>query len=179
MTTAIAKEWVCLNNPSPSTDLRYSRQEIISEGPTSVVTRIESESQLPDGPRFVAVKTSTTSHAKEPHDIIKEVRLLASLSHPNVCYIVLACLHPTHLSSTGHPIVQTRTISEIPKPELLDAIHPPLSRRAPRVLQILPTPHHLLWKHNPSLTHSPRTPIHCPYQVDHLSGPLWGEPPPQ
>ncbi|KAF8435763.1 kinase-like domain-containing protein [Boletus edulis BED1] len=54
--------------------------------PTSIVTRIEPD--LPDGPRFIAVKTSTTTHAKEPHDIIKEVRLLASLSHPNVIPLI-------------------------------------------------------------------------------------------
>ncbi|KAG9313846.1 kinase-like protein [Chiua virens] len=60
--------------------------EIISDGPTSIVTRIESE--LSDGPRFIAVKTSTTAHAKEPHDIIKEVRLLASLSHPNIIPLI-------------------------------------------------------------------------------------------
>lgn len=70
-----------MDDPSPSTDPCHS-QEIISEGPTSIVTRIKSESS--DGPRFIAVKTSTTTHAKEPHDIIKEVRLLASLSHINV-----------------------------------------------------------------------------------------------
>ena len=74
-----------LGDPNPCTDPRRF-QEIISEGPTSIVTRIESE--LPDGPRFIAVKTSTTTHAKEPHDIIKEVRLLASLSHPNVCCLL-------------------------------------------------------------------------------------------
>lgn len=77
-----------LGDPNPcSTDPRRF-QEIISEGPTSIVTRIESE--LPDGPRFIAVKTSTTAHAKEPHDIVKEVRLLASLSHPNVCCLLVA-----------------------------------------------------------------------------------------
>lgn len=74
-----------MDDPSPGTDPVRS-QEIIYDGPTSTVTRIESD--LPDGPRFVAVKTSTTTHAKEPHDIIKEVRLLASLSHINVRYLV-------------------------------------------------------------------------------------------
>lgn len=71
----------------PSTDLGSS-QVIISEGPTSIVTRIESE--LPDGPRFIAIKTSTTTHAKEPHDIIKEARLLASISNSNVRCLVSA-----------------------------------------------------------------------------------------
>lgn len=78
------------NSPSPNTDPRRSSQEIISEGPASTVVRIKSE--LLDGPRFVAVKTSTTTHAKEPHDIIKEVRLLTSLAHPNVRHVVLACM---------------------------------------------------------------------------------------
>ncbi|KAG9309058.1 kinase-like domain-containing protein [Chiua virens] len=60
--------------------------EIISNGPTSIATRIESE--LSDGPRFIAIKTSTMAHAKEPLDIIKEVRLLASLSHPNIIPLI-------------------------------------------------------------------------------------------
>ncbi|KAG8219241.1 kinase-like protein [Butyriboletus roseoflavus] len=73
------------NGPGSSADPRYF-QEIISEGPTSIVTRIESE--LLDGPRFIAIKSSTTTHAKEPHDIIKEVRLLTSLSHPNIIPLI-------------------------------------------------------------------------------------------
>ncbi|KAH0837776.1 kinase-like domain-containing protein [Lanmaoa asiatica] len=74
-----------MNDPSLGTDPRHS-QEIISEGPASIVTRIESD--LPDGPRFIAVKTSTTTYAKEPHDIIKEVRLLTFLSHPNIIPLI-------------------------------------------------------------------------------------------
>ncbi|KAF9237096.1 kinase-like protein [Melanogaster broomeanus] len=65
----------------------YEDPEVISEGPFSVVTRIETES--PDGStRFIAIKTSTTAHAKEPHDIVKEARLLALASHPNVIPLI-------------------------------------------------------------------------------------------
>ncbi|KAF9225186.1 kinase-like protein [Gyrodon lividus] len=60
--------------------------EVISEGPISIVTRIEAKS--PAGTQFIAIKTSTTTHAKEPHDIIKEARLLALASHPNVIPLI-------------------------------------------------------------------------------------------
>ncbi|KAF8844244.1 kinase-like protein [Paxillus ammoniavirescens] len=60
--------------------------EIISEGPISIVTRIQAAS--PADTQFIAIKTSTTIHAKEPHDIIKEARLLALASHPNIIPLI-------------------------------------------------------------------------------------------
>ena len=40
----------------------------------------------PDVSQWIAVKTSSTSRkfSKQPHDVVKEVRLLSSLSHVNV-----------------------------------------------------------------------------------------------
>jgi hypothetical protein len=37
--------------------------------------------------KLLVVKSSSTlrKFAKEPHDIMKELRLLASVEHPNVC----------------------------------------------------------------------------------------------
>jgi serine/threonine protein kinase len=84
-------------SPTP-TDVCCS-QEIISEGPISIVTRIQAES--PAGTQFIAIKTSTTVHAKEPHDIIKEARLLALASHPNVCCLTVFHVH----SLTGSQII--------------------------------------------------------------------------
>ena len=41
----------------------------------------------PDALQWVAVKTSSTNHrfSRQPHDVVKEVRLLSSVSHENVC----------------------------------------------------------------------------------------------
>lgn len=157
-----------------STDPRRL-QEIISDGPVSTVTRIESES--PDGSRFMAVKTTTTTHAKEPHDIIKEVRLLASLSHPNVRRIITMRVRLHDSCNSDRSADQARSIPKIQEPEIVDAIHSLLPRRAPPILPLLPTPHRLLWKHHHVLL--TRRSIHHPCQVGHLPGYMWRELPPQ
>lgn len=59
--------------------------EIIAEGLASSVSK--TWASVDNGePQLLAIKTSTTikKWAKEPHDIIKECRLLRDLSHPNV-----------------------------------------------------------------------------------------------
>lgn len=60
-------------------------QDIISEGPFSTVTRVDADP--PEPTRWMAIKSSTTSreYARKPHDIVKEARLIALASHPNVC----------------------------------------------------------------------------------------------
>jgi hypothetical protein len=59
--------------------------DIIHEGFSTVSrTCVEAE----DGqPTLLAVKSSSTlrKFAKEPHDIVKELRLLSLAQHPNVC----------------------------------------------------------------------------------------------
>ncbi|KIJ66610.1 hypothetical protein HYDPIDRAFT_26943 [Hydnomerulius pinastri MD-312] len=62
--------------------LGFEDSEVIADGPVSIVTRIKVHSQ------WFAVKTSTTTHAKEPHDILKEARLLAETSHPNIISLI-------------------------------------------------------------------------------------------
>ncbi|KAF9535623.1 kinase-like domain-containing protein, partial [Crepidotus variabilis] len=63
-----------------------SHHDLIHEGPCSTVAKAWVTTK--DGsPRWVVVKSSTTSRkfAKEPHDIMKECRLLSSLAH---CHVV-------------------------------------------------------------------------------------------
>ncbi|OJA08342.1 hypothetical protein AZE42_07126 [Rhizopogon vesiculosus] len=63
-------------------------RETVAEGPVSIV----SKSLLEHGgqTQWIAIKTSTIHRkfAKEPHDIKKEARLIASACHPNVVSIL-------------------------------------------------------------------------------------------
>lgn len=59
--------------------------EIIAEGVASTVSR--TWASVDDGdPQLVVVKTATTKKkfSKEPHDILKELRIVSSLRHVNV-----------------------------------------------------------------------------------------------
>ncbi|KAF8899367.1 kinase-like domain-containing protein, partial [Infundibulicybe gibba] len=62
--------------------------EIIEEGPASCVSRTQIKDDE-DKPCWVVVKTSTTRRkfSKEPHDIIKELRILSRVSHINIIEI--------------------------------------------------------------------------------------------
>jgi cyclin-dependent kinase 8/11 len=61
---------------------------MVAEGPISHVSKslLECEGKT----QWIAIKTSTIDrrYTKEPHDIIKEVRLIASACHPNVVSIL-------------------------------------------------------------------------------------------
>ncbi|KAG2138005.1 kinase-like protein [Suillus clintonianus] len=63
-------------------------RETVAEGPVSLVSKslLEREGQT----QWIAIKTSTIhlKYVKEPHDIIKEARLIASACHPNVVSIL-------------------------------------------------------------------------------------------
>ncbi|KAG0697735.1 kinase-like protein [Suillus ampliporus] len=63
-------------------------RKTVAEGPVSIVSKslLEHEGQT----QWIAIKTSTIhrKYAKEPHDIIKEARLIASACHPNVVSIL-------------------------------------------------------------------------------------------
>ncbi|KAJ3930932.1 MAG: kinase-like domain-containing protein [Lentinula lateritia] len=70
-------------NPSDSED--DGDFEVIAEGIASTVSK--TLASVDNGePQLVVIKTSTIikKWAKEPHDIIKECRILERLSHPNV-----------------------------------------------------------------------------------------------
>ncbi|KAJ4000185.1 kinase-like domain-containing protein [Lentinula boryana] len=63
--------------------------EVIAEGLASTVSK--TWASVDDGElQLVVVKTSTTvkKWAKEPHDIIKESRVLKRLSHPNIISVI-------------------------------------------------------------------------------------------
>lgn len=63
--------------------------EIIEEGPVSTVSRTWTTIADDKEPRWLVVKTATIvrKFSKEPHDIVKELRILSSISHPNVCFL--------------------------------------------------------------------------------------------
>ncbi|KAF9259357.1 kinase-like protein [Marasmius fiardii PR-910] len=66
-----------------------SDYEVIAEGIASTVSR--TLASVDDGePQLVVVKTSTTvkKFAKEPHDIVKEARILKDLKHENIITIL-------------------------------------------------------------------------------------------
>lgn len=63
-----------------------SHYDVIEEGPYSVVARMWTT--IEDGEaQWIAVKSASTlrKFTREPHDILKELRLLSDISHPNVC----------------------------------------------------------------------------------------------
>ncbi|KIK68542.1 hypothetical protein GYMLUDRAFT_35988 [Collybiopsis luxurians FD-317 M1] len=64
--------------------------EIIAEGLASTVSKTLALVDNYSEPQFVAVKTCTTIKrwAKEPHDIMKECRILKRLSHPNIISVL-------------------------------------------------------------------------------------------
>ncbi|KAG2144672.1 kinase-like domain-containing protein [Suillus bovinus] len=82
------KSGFAMENSTPPTSIPSGSRETVAEGPVSLVSRglLEREGQT----QCIAIKTSTIHHrhAKEPHDIIKEARLIASVCHPNVVPIL-------------------------------------------------------------------------------------------
>ncbi|KAG2032990.1 kinase-like domain-containing protein [Suillus americanus] len=79
-------EGFAMENSTPS--IPSGSRETVAEGPVSLVSKslLEHEGQT----QWIAIKTSTIhrKYAKEPHDIIKEARLIASACHPNVVSIL-------------------------------------------------------------------------------------------
>ncbi|KAL1664899.1 kinase-like domain-containing protein [Schizophyllum commune] len=64
---------------------------VIAEGIASSVVKVCGRlSSQSDEPQVVALKSSTLPKrfAKEPHDIVKELRILRSLSHPNIIPLI-------------------------------------------------------------------------------------------
>ncbi|KAG2106956.1 kinase-like protein [Suillus discolor] len=89
MTTNTAKsksKGFAMETSTPS--IPSGSRETVAEGPVSLVSKslLEREGQT----QWIAIKTSTIhrKYAKEPHDIIKEARLIASACHPNVVSIL-------------------------------------------------------------------------------------------
>src|SRR6266540_2246222 len=67
----------------------FQSSKIIQEGPFATV--ITTWVNLENGEsKLIAIKSSSTfrKFSKEPHDIEKELRLLASIQHPNVRCLV-------------------------------------------------------------------------------------------
>ncbi|KAL1749298.1 kinase-like domain-containing protein [Schizophyllum fasciatum] len=59
---------------------------VIAEGIASSVTKVSGRVASRRDPQVVALKSSTLHKrfAKEPHDILRELRILKSLTHPNI-----------------------------------------------------------------------------------------------
>ncbi|KAF8167273.1 kinase-like domain-containing protein [Crassisporium funariophilum] len=69
-------------------DTPVSHNDLIAEGPFSKVSR--TWTTIKDGePHWVVVKSASTERkfAPEPHDILKELRLLSDMLHPNIISI--------------------------------------------------------------------------------------------
>ena len=62
------------------------KSEVIQESPVSTVSRTFTAIGRGE-PQWLAAKSATIvrKFSKEPHDIKKELRILSSISHPNVC----------------------------------------------------------------------------------------------
>ncbi|KIJ91660.1 hypothetical protein K443DRAFT_653569, partial [Laccaria amethystina LaAM-08-1] len=62
--------------------------DVIEEGPASTVARtwIPASNDPPEHARWIVVKSATTQRkfARKPHDIVKELRVLSSVTHDNV-----------------------------------------------------------------------------------------------
>ena len=73
-----------LNSSKP--EVHY---DVIEEGPASTVARtwIPASDDPPEHARWIVVKSATTQRkfAREPHDIVKELQVLNSVTHENVC----------------------------------------------------------------------------------------------
>ncbi|KJA28379.1 hypothetical protein HYPSUDRAFT_33746 [Hypholoma sublateritium FD-334 SS-4] len=66
-----------------------SHYDIIQEGPFATVAR--TWTTIKDGvAQWNVVKSATTQRkfSREPHDIVKELRLLSTMMHPNIVYIL-------------------------------------------------------------------------------------------
>ena len=69
------------------TDLFMQQYDVIEEGPYSTVSRIWDDREA----QWTAVKSASILRrfTREPHDILKELRLLSDISHPNVCALFI------------------------------------------------------------------------------------------
>ncbi|KAG6895113.1 hypothetical protein C0992_003114, partial [Termitomyces sp. T32_za158] len=75
----------CTMDSSHPDEANSSEYELIEEGPSSTVSRTWAAIGS-HAAQWVIVKTAPTVHklSKEPHDILKELRILTELSHPNI-----------------------------------------------------------------------------------------------
>ncbi|KIJ95859.1 hypothetical protein K443DRAFT_637736, partial [Laccaria amethystina LaAM-08-1] len=66
--------------------------DVIEEGPASTVARtwIPASNDPPEYARWIVVKSATTQRnfAREPHDIVKELRVLSLVTHANVINVL-------------------------------------------------------------------------------------------
>ncbi|KAF7976180.1 hypothetical protein HWV62_7340 [Athelia sp. TMB] len=77
-------------------ELKPSALEIIEDGLFSTISRC----QIGSPPRWIAVKSASTHRGSspEPHDIVKELRLLSGLNHPNIISVLGSQLHAPNSS---------------------------------------------------------------------------------
>ncbi|KAF9011329.1 kinase-like domain-containing protein [Cyathus striatus] len=81
-------------------DIPRTHYDIIKEGPISTVARTWTRIDEHGEPQWVAVKTATTfkKFAKEPHDVIKELRIMSDLNHPNIIQVLGSFRTPQDLT---------------------------------------------------------------------------------
>ncbi|TFK42174.1 kinase-like domain-containing protein [Crucibulum laeve] len=70
-------------------DVPQSHYDIVKEGPVSTVARTWLKIEQGEA-QWIVVKTATTykKFSKEPHDILKELRILSQLEHPNIIEVL-------------------------------------------------------------------------------------------
>ncbi|KAJ7157323.1 CMGC/CDK protein kinase [Mycena filopes] len=78
-----------MDSESTVHDLTDDGYEILEQGPASMVSRTWSSFDGQE-PQWIVAKSATTrkKFSKEPHDIVKELRLLSKLSHANVVSVL-------------------------------------------------------------------------------------------
>jgi hypothetical protein len=77
------------HRPSVTCTCTSSMFDVIFESPASTVyktSRVLSEQNGSSSTRLLAVKSGSSAreYTPEPHDIVKEARILSHLDHPNV-----------------------------------------------------------------------------------------------
>jgi hypothetical protein len=120
-----------------------SKGSLITETLVSVITKAVLVDDDDDGgQQLVAVKAGKAKKklVLEPHDIVKELRLLSSLSHPAVrLHTPLLCRH----SSLAHARTDNKRLGPRLRPvailtTLLDALHAIYARRPPLYPYLFP-----------------------------------------
>ncbi|KAF5312234.1 hypothetical protein D9619_002503 [Psilocybe cf. subviscida] len=124
-----------LTQPSVQTDvLRIlgtpgSHYDVIQEGPFATVAR--TWTTIKDGvPQWVVVKSSSTlrKFTREPHDIVKELRLLSCMMHPNIVYVMGSFRdEETHMLSIYMPYVSLSLSTLLHSPHFSPHVFPPAS----------------------------------------------------
>ncbi|PPQ89974.1 hypothetical protein CVT25_009614 [Psilocybe cyanescens] len=106
---------------------------MIQEGPFATVSK--TWTSITDGvPQWIVVKSATTlrKFTKEPHDIVKELRLLSSMTHANIAFVIGSFLDDEqNMLNIYMPYFAMSLSSLLASPYLSPHPFPPLTLHAP------------------------------------------------